>query len=175
MKDDYTNSQAVVKTISLEEALKPPDGRTSDHLVLNGSINANKLGDIITGNPASTNLGSGISSGLSTIPNAMSLSFIFAVNDEYNRVIIAVPDIAIYVGSLDDANLYPNASYGYGNLPIAIYNDWALTDNVGVVTRVIVRNNTGAPVDVYVICRWRIITNSTAALQGLTDPTIAQV
>ncbi len=85
--------------------------------------------------------------------------FTFSVRDNLNRTILAVPDVSLYLGSVSAATQYPYQAYGMGNMPIAVYNDWGLSDNVGVVTRFLVRNNSGADVTGIAVCRWRIITN----------------
>lgn len=156
----------LIPNASVDQLLKPDQNRIGADSIFGQSISAGKIGDIITGNPASTNLGTGLSSGAATIADASSLSYIFTLTDNYNRVLVAIPDIAIYVDGSAVANQWPNTTYGMGNMPITWFNDWGLTNNVNTVTRVVVRNNTGGSRSVTVIVRWRLITNSTAALNG---------
>lgn len=169
----YTNDVGRSDSPSVTTALGV-SSRTSSHDVIGQGIGVSKIGDIVGGNPASTNLGSGVYSN-STVPNAASGNFLFRFSDQYNRVILGVPDVSIYVGSsIIPANQWPNASYGMGNMPITYMNDWGLSDNVGIVTRVVVRNNSGADVNVFVVVRLRTITNSSPTLSGLDKSTTSQ-
>lgn len=143
-----------------------PNRRITASRIRGQIISGSKVGDIITGNPATTNLGFGnVAEGIVT--NATSTEFILQLSDNFHRVILAVPDVSIFVGFIDPTTQWPNPTYGMGNMPCMVFNSWGYSNNVNVVTSVVVRNDTGADINVIVAYRWRIITNSSAALGGL--------
>lgn len=177
------NTKSSIKTASvtsMQAALKSPsDARMAAHRIVGQAMSSSKVGDMITGNPASTNIGSGnlvvdnTGSTSLTITNSSSITANITLTDTFNRVLLAVPDIAIYTDvttpgtpTISVADQYPNTTYGMGNMPIAIWNDWGLSDNVNVVTRVVIRNNTGSDRKVKIVYRFRIITNASVALGG---------
>jgi len=176
------NEPAKVSITSLDEALKPPSNtRLQANRIAGQAIHASKVGDMVTGNPASTNLGSGNSTGIQTIPDATSLSVLFTLTDNFGRVVMAIPDIAIYTDTttpgtptISAADTWPNSTYGMGNMPITSFNDWGATNNVNVVCRVVIRNNTGSQRAVIVVNRWRVITNASVSLGGLTTGSSGQ-
>lgn len=152
--------------VPLDDILKPDETRMAAHRIIGQATSGSKIGDVVSGSPASTNLGTGTAL-TSTIADATSGTFNFTVTDNFSRVLLAVPDMAVYIGTPSAATLWPNTSFGMGNMPIAFFNNWGLTNNVNVVHTIVVRNNTGSPQTVTVIGRFRIITNSTPALSGL--------
>lgn len=143
--------------------------RVNQQQMLPAAIKQRLLGEIIGSSTGTVKAGSGTSS-TSTIPDATSASFLFTTTDNFNRVILVVPDVAIYVhataATVSSANQWPNATYGAGNMPVTVINDWGLTNNVNFVCRVVVRNNTGGSVNVIVVYRGRIITNALAGSEA---------
>lgn len=167
---------------SMSEALKPPNNtRMQANRLVGQAVHSSKVGDMVQGNPPSTNIGSGTSNGIQTIPDATSISVLNTLTDTFGRVLMAIPDIAIYTDkttagtpTISQADAWPNATYGAGNMPVTSFNDWGLTNNVNVVNRTVIRNNTGSQRAVIVIIRWRIITNASVALGGLGSGSAAQ-
>lgn len=172
---DATDSNLPVSkvTISTPDAVQNVDpldgstadmGRTNQQQVLPSAIQTRLIGNLFSNNPSSDALGSGIQ-GNAVVTNSTSTSFIFTLTDNQGRELIAVPDIAFYVGNqISSTTAWPNQSFGMGNMPIAIYNDWSLTNNKNVVTRAIIRNNSGADQNVFCVCRFRIIANPSTTL-----------
>lgn len=140
-------------------APKGDPGRINQQQVLPSAIQTRLIGNLFSNNPSSDAPGSGIHATLA-LPASSSGSFIFTISDNQGRELIAVPDVAFYIGEFINASTHwPNSSFGMGNMPIAVFNDWGLTNNKDVVTRAIIRNNTGAEQIVTCYCRFRIIAN----------------
>lgn len=135
--------------------------RVNQQQLLPAAIKERLLGNIISGNPVSTEAGSGNASTL-TIPDASTGYVRNTLTDNFGRVLLAVPDISVYIGSISAATQWPSdsLSIGMGNMPLHVRNDWGRTDNVNVVNEIAIRNNTGSSQDVIVVLRWRIITNA---------------
>lgn len=133
--------------------------RVNQQRMLPTAVPTRVLGKIISGAPESTALGSGNSSGVVTVSATSSRSVVFTTFDIYNRVILSVPDVAIYFGSISEANQWPNLTYNMGNFPVCIFNDWGRTNNVNSATRVQMYNTTASPIDVIVVMRARLIIN----------------
>ncbi len=137
--------------------------RINQQRMLPTAVPTRILGQIIGGEPASTALGSATTA-TSTIPDASSGTFLITTADEFKRVLFGAPDVSIYIGSVTDANEWPNATYGMGNMPISFFPGvWGLSDNANVVSRLVIRNNTGGSVDVIIKYRIRLITNPVAS------------
>lgn len=133
-------------------------GRTTQQSVVTTAVKQRNTGPLIT--ETSSGLGqASFQSGL--VPNNSSGTFYFTFADPQGRTILVVPDVSVYIGTLAPGNLWPNASFGGGNMPIYISNSWANTDNVNVVTQVTVRNNSGSDQTIIIACRGRVITNPT--------------
>lgn len=147
--------------ISDQPAFEPRGNkpRVNQQEMLPAAIKERLLGNIITGNPPSFEPGSGNVATI-TIPDAATGYIRNTLIDNFGRVLLAVPDISIYIDSISVANQWPTATIGMGNMPIHSRNDWGRTDNVNVVSEVAVRNNTGSSQNVIVVLRWRIITNA---------------
>lgn len=94
-----------------------------------------------------------------TVPNSSSRNIYFTLTDKQGRVMLAVPDVSVYIGSVTDANQWPTSTVGGGNFPVYVMNDFGQSDNVNVVTHVVCRNNTGVDQTIVVACRWRIVVN----------------
>lgn len=143
--------------------------RVNQQSLLPAAIKQRLLGEIIGSSTGSLSLGSGVY-GSSTMPDATSASFLFTTTDSFNRVILVVPDVAIYVNAttatISTADAWPNNSYGQGNVPVTVFNDWGLTNNVNYVCRVGIRNNSGGSINVIVVYRGRIISNALAGQTG---------
>lgn len=139
------------------ESNKP---RVKQQDLLPAAVKQRLLGNIITGYPESLAAGSGVVTAVYGVADSTTVYFTNVLSDNFGRVILAVPDISIYIGSISAANQWPNASVGMGNMPIHTRNDWGKTNNVNVVTEIAVRNNTGSPQDVIVVIRLRIISNA---------------
>lgn len=136
-------------------------GRVNQQSMIPSSVTNRILGSIISSSAS----GLGNASFLeTTMTVAQTISFDFFVSDTKGRTIIAVPDIGVYVGSISPDNQYPTALYNPATLQVSSYNNWGLTDNINTVTSVVVRSNFVDPIDVIVVCRWRVITNPTVAL-----------
>lgn len=132
--------------------------RANQQQILPSAVQTRLLGNLFSNNPTSSSLGTAIK--LSTnLPNANSVSFKFTFKDPQGREIIGVPDVAFYIGTPDAANQWPNPTFGMGNMPTSVFNDWGLSDNKNVVVRATIRNNTGSAQLVYCYCRLRIIVN----------------
>lgn len=136
------------------------DPRVKQQDLLPAAVKQRLLGNIITGYPESLAPGSGVITAAYGLSDSTTGYFTNVLSDNFGRVILAVPDISIYIGSISATTQWPNASVGMGNMPIHIRNDWGKTNNVNVVTEIAVRNNTGSAQDVIVVLRWRIITNA---------------
>lgn len=132
--------------------------RTNQQQVFPAAIQPRLLGSLFSNNPVDETLGSAVKL-VGTIPNNTSGSFKFTFSDPQGREIIGVPDVAFYINATDGSSQWPNATYGMGNMPTSVFNDWGLTDNKNVVVRATIRNNTGAQQIVYCYCRLRIIIN----------------
>lgn len=109
-------------------------------------------------------LGAGAAASI-VIPNGSSATFTFTLRDNQRRTILAVPDMSWFIDVVSNITQWPNASFGMGNMPSLVWNDWGSTDNVGVVSKLIVRNNTGSDQFVIGVCRWRVIKNSSAQFE----------
>lgn len=126
------------------------------------AINTRAIGNLV--DSSSPGLGRGSVASL-TIPDSASGTFAFTLTDNQKRVVMAVPDMSWYIGSISPATQWPNATYGMGNMRSAVWNDWGSTDNINVVTKLIVRNDTGSAQLVIAVCRWRIIRNAAAQFE----------
>lgn len=136
--------------------------RVQKQKTLPSFITSRSLGQVITS--SATGLGNALFANF-VVPNSTSGVFTLKVANVNKQVILAVPDVSVYIGSQpSDATQWPTAAVGGGNLPVYVMNDFGQTDNVNVVTRVVVRNNTGSDQSITVAIRWRIITNSASAL-----------
>lgn len=175
--DDKDFKMAVV---SNKTGFQPTENRprVNQQRMLPTAVPTRILGQIISGNPDSTQLGSGnfvTDSGTTTltVANATSLTISLSLNDNFNRVIFAIPDFTIYTDTttpgtptISSADQWPNSTYGMGNMPMSTWNDWGSGNNVGIVTKVVIRNNTGSDRKIKVIYRFRIITNPTSGGSG---------
>ncbi len=132
--------------------------RTNQQQVIPTAIKVRLMGDLFSNNPSSSAPGSAIKAS-GTIPNSSSGTFLFTLTDNAGRELIAVPDIAFYIGDVTSDTQWPNASFGMGNMPTSVFNDWGETDNKNVVTRATIRNNSGAAQLIFCYCRFRIIAN----------------
>lgn len=155
-----TSPEVVVPTsIDNVDPLRDDPRRVNQQQVLPSAIQTRLIGNLFSNNPASFAPNSGVRL-TEIIPNNSSGNFYFTLTDNQNRELIAVPDIAFYVGEVVGPDtLWPNASFGMGNMPMTVYNDWAITDNKNVVTHAIMRNNSGTDQEVTCVCRFRIIAN----------------
>lgn len=170
---DYTAKDNILKKSTIT-AVSPPsidnvqgfDGasdpdRVSQQQIIPGFVRTRALGNII--DSSVSGLGNALF-GKGIVPNGFSGVFNLTVASSLNQVILAVPDVSFYIGSVAAANQWPTAAVGGGNFPIYVTtNDFGQTNNVDVVTRVVCRNNSGADQTVIVAVRWRIIAN--AAMQ----------
>lgn len=136
--------------------------RVGQNQLLPNSVDGQVVGNIIESSHAG--LGTG-ARGTVVIPDGSSGTFTFTLFDKLSRTILAVPDVSWYIGSVSTATQWPNTTFGMGNMRSTVWNDFGTTDNVNVVTKLIVRNDTGSPQTVIGICRWRVIKNSTAEFQ----------
>lgn len=161
-------SDASVRSIPDVDANKILDaGRTNQQAVLPNAVQSRLLGNLFASEPAGTELGTGVIA-TTDIATLTSSQFDFTVVNNSGLELVAIPDVAVYVGEINSDNEWPNSTYGMGSLPITVFNNWGLTNNKNVVTTVVVRNNFGTLVaDVSVIIRWRLIVN--AALGGGND------
>ena len=124
------------------------------------------LGRIIQTEPESLALGAGVT-GTTTMADATNSVFTFTLADAFSRMLMGTPDVSIYIGSVTSANKWPNATYHMGNLPISFFaGDWGDTNNTNVVSKLILRNLTGAPVDIIVKYRTRVIINPIGSQNG---------
>ena len=124
------------------------------------------LGRIIQTEPESLALGGAIT-GATTMADASNSLFTFTLTDAFSRMLLSTPDISIFIGSVTSANKWPNATYHMGNLPISFFpGDWGDTNNTNVVSKLILRNLTGAPVDIIVKYRTRVIINPIGSQNG---------
>lgn len=137
------------------------DTRTSQQELLPNSVQVRQIGSLFSDVPNTVNLGVAIFS-TSVIPNSSTGVFNFTVADNAGRQIIAPADWSAYIGSVSAANQWPTSfpgGVGAGGMPIyATLSDFGMSNNLNVVTRIIVRNNTGSTQTVIVAVRWRIVT-----------------
>lgn len=133
--------------------------RTNQQKMLPTSVQTRLLGQLFSNNPSSSALGSGIYNSIN-LPTASSASFLFTVADNAGREVIAVPYVAFYIfDTVTNAYLHwPNTSFGMGNMPTSVFNDWGNDNQFNTVTRAVIRNNTGSTQLVQAVCRFRIIT-----------------
>lgn len=134
-------------------------GRVNQQQVQPNAVKSRLLTEtIITANPVSDALGSGIRLS-ATLDALQTADFDFYVNNEAGLTLFGSPDVAVYIGSISSDNLWPSNGYGMVTLPVSVFNNWGLTDNRNVVTSVFVGNNSGSIVTVFVVLRWRLILN----------------
>lgn len=154
-----TSSSIVVPDYIENTDAQSDPSRINQQRVLPAAIQTRLIGNLFSNNPSSDAQGSGLQA-TTIIPNSSSASFIFTLTDNQGRELIAVPDIAFYVGDeVDPSFQWPNRDHGMGNMPATVFNDWGLTNNKNVVTRAIMRNNSGSDQNVICVCRFRIIAN----------------
>lgn len=134
--------------------------RVSQQTVLPNSVQQRLLGQIITSNPASNSLGSGIQIPIVLVNNTTSITTI-KVSNNLGKTIIAIPDISLYTSQtvLSNATQWPGNGFGLSNMIMTVMNDWGTTNNVNVTTRVLIRNTSGADAPSTIVYRYRIITN----------------
>lgn len=144
--------------------------RTNQQSIIPLAAQPRNLGNLLSSEPQGTALGTSINNEID-LPILESANFTFTVASSDGSEIIAVPDVAFYIGQPGSGSFWPNDIYGMGSMPAMVYNDWAQTDNLNVVTRAIIHNNTGYTQHVIAYCRWRIIANpgSTAGQTGGTS------
>lgn len=143
--------------------------RVNQQSMLANAVTSHVLGGIISGNPESLKAGSGVSftdSGLTSIPNGESRTITTTLSDNFGRVLLAMPDEAIYINGTAAANQWPNATFNMTNVKVSFWNDWGYTNNINVVRRVSLVNNSGGAITVTYIYRWRIITNPIGGQTG---------
>lgn len=174
LPQDPLTSQPKAGTVSFDTIPdKDPlrgESRITQQDLTPGSVKARNISNAVTS--SHSGLGNGLAASI-TVPAAQSGNFVFTLKDNLNRTILAVPDVSVFPESVTAANQWPNSTYGMGTMPVTVMNDWGLSDNVGVVTRVVVRNNLTSDVFVTVVCRWRMVVNQTAGLdQSQAAPTI---
>lgn len=139
--------------------------RVNQQQMLPTSVPARVTAGLFSTNPDSYALGTG-NTGSILVLNSTSASFIFTVSSNNDAPIIAVPDVAFYIGqTVGPDTQWPSSAFGMGNMPVSVFNDWGLTDNHNVATRAIIRNNTGFDQFVICVCRFRIITNPSTTPQ----------
>lgn len=133
--------------------------RTNQQKMLPTSVQTRLLGKLFSNNPSSNALGSGIYNSIN-LPTASSASFLFTVADNAGREVIAVPYVAFYIFDTTSNSYlhWPNPSFGMGNMPTSVFNDWGNDNQFNTVTRAVIRNNTGSTQLVQAVCRFRIIT-----------------
>ena len=136
--------------------------------LLPGSTTKQQLGNIVTVShkPGEAYLYA------DTIPTSTTGIIRVEVRDDYGRVFLPQPECAVYtgvsstVGTMPQANAWPNASYAMNNFPVSIIPlDGAYSDDTHSVTTFAIRNNSGADVPVVVAVRWRLITNSASSFE----------
>lgn len=143
-------------TLTDKDPIGDGQARTAQQNILPTAVQSRFLSQIITTSPITWNY--------INIPNSSSGKFVFAVNNNQNQQILALPDVTAYVGITDisqisNASEWPTAAIGGGNCPIYINSsDWGLSNGINSITKVVVRNNTGNPLDAVVVVQWRIIT-----------------
>lgn len=153
---------------TITAASQPPATRNTQQKALPTSVPARVTADLFSNEPDSYALGSGVSETALVAANT-STSFLFTVASNNGAPIIAIPDVAFFIGSFSSSTQWPNPTYGMGNMPVAVFNDWGLTDNYNVVTRATIRNNTGLDQVVICIGRFRIVTNPSITPQASTS------
>lgn len=102
------------------------------------------------------------------IPGGGTANFEFEIADVQGRTIVAVPDIAVYIGSISGSTQWPFGPFGPITFPVSCFNNWGLTNNVNSFTSVVVANQFSDAQQLYVVCRWRIVTNPTINLAQAT-------
>lgn len=143
------------------------NARVNQQQILPVSVKARLLGNLITDVPPQENL---ILASTATVPNAVSVTFLFNISDPDDREIFVMPLIGFFVASgvvrsfsYNDA--WPNGTFGMGNCPVSIFQDVNLlvqTDATianNTYVRAIMRNNTGGTISVKCQGRFRIIAN----------------
>ncbi len=140
--------------------------RVNQQRMLPTAVPSRVLGEIISSEPEGTELGTATTATV-TIPDASSANITITTTDALRRVLLGVPDVAVYIDSVTVANQWPTASYGGGNMPIYFFpGDWGLTDNRNLKSKLVIRNNTGGARDVIVKYRVRIINNPVGGGDG---------
>lgn len=98
------------------------------------------------------------------VANGTSTTLICTLVDNFNRIILAIPQISIYIGISDPmqataANTWPTAAIGGGNFPV-YFNPFSYQGVTGnnQVARVTCRNNSGADQQVLATVQWKLIT-----------------
>lgn len=100
------------------------------------------------------------------VANATSSAVTSTIADNYKRIILAVPQVSIYIGITntsqilaDGSNQWPTAAVGGGNFPV-YFNpfDWGRSDDLNQVTRITCRNNTGSDQQVLAVIQWKMLT-----------------
>lgn len=94
--------------------------------------------------------------------------------DNNNRVILALPQISIFIGITDYSqatlqNQHPTQTVGFGSFPV-YFNpfDYYQVEGNDQVARVSCRNNTGTDQQVLLVVRWKVFTVPTTQ-QNNTD------
>lgn len=136
----------------------PPNRRIDQKGLLPTAIKNRLLGDIV--------LLSATASSSATISNGQQATFTITTASISNQRIMNVEDIALYVGSVADANQLPGGSAIDESQWQVIFmgNDWNSTDDNNVVNIVYVRNiSAGASKDVLIRAQSRVIVNTAIA------------
>jgi hypothetical protein len=130
--------------------------RTIQQDITPASTQRRFLGEVITGYPESTDIGSGAYSSTVTVADGGSRTFTFTLTDLYNRVKMASPDQSFYI----DGSSWPNSTHNMTNVICTFWNDWSQTDNVDTATRMSLVNNSGVSISVIAVVRFRFILNA---------------
>lgn len=130
------------------------------------AIKTRLTGGVYSSEPESTKVGTAVSAHYDNLATGSSISFYFTVRNSSGLPIIAVPDVAFYVGGPRNAGgvLWPGGGFGMSNMPVTVYNNWARTNNINSVTQATMLNSSGSLQTIYCYVRFRIILTA-----GLND------
>ena len=128
-------------------------------------IEARSISDIISTSPRSNALGTGntnpAESATQTVTNGQYFTFSTKYSSSRGSTLaLASPDVSVYHDSISEATRYPNATINMSNFPVSIWTDWGSTNNVNVVIRISVYNNTGSDQEIVTVSRVRYTSHS---------------
>lgn len=164
-----TTDNMVIQNIDIHDVMPVTGSRVTSKDVIPVAVKARLLGNLITDVPSQSNLVLGAAA---VVPNSTSINFLFSIADPGGREVFVMPLIGFYVAAAGSqtfsaADAWPNATYGMGNCPVAVFNDLnrvitpSQTISNNCVVRATLRNNTGASVVVLCEGKFRIIANPT--------------
>jgi len=130
--------------------------RATQQTILPTAVKNRQFGNIV--------LMSGVKTGVATLNNNSQVVFTITTQTMDNQRILCVPDISVFIGSIDFDNQLPGgASVDEADWDIIfMQNDYASTDNQNTKTIVFVQNISAGTQDVILVTQSRLIENITA-------------